>query len=61
MNHLIEDGNNGSEKLLMDKLSDNSLGDVNTPNNMKNFLNIVHKMISRGEELVKTEQRRYQM
>lgn len=61
VNHLIEDGNNRSEKLLMDKLSDNSLGDVNTPNNMKNFLNIVHRMISRGEELVKTEQRRYQM
>lgn len=54
INHLIEDGNNDSEQILMEKMSDNSLGTTND----KTLFNIINSMIKRGEELVNQQQRK---
>lgn len=54
INHLIEDGNNDSKGILMEKMSDNSLGVTNN----KVLFNIIDRMIKRGEELVKQQERK---
>ena len=54
INHLIEDGNNDSEQILMEKMSDNSLGTTND----KTLFNVINRMIKRGEELVNQQQRK---